>query len=176
MEVLAKYDSFLAQHIAMFVNKGRGNPSYLSLTICEKLISLMGSKVLDKIIDELGSAKFYLVSVDSTPDVTHSDQLPFILPYVFPTEPKERFLRYLPMIGHTGQVIAEMILGFLEKYGIDISNCRGQSYDNASNMSGKYIGVQTIIKQQSQYASFIPSAAHSLILVGKGSVECSPVA
>ena len=68
-----------------------------------------------------------------------------------------------------------MILDFLEKYGIDISNCCGQSYDNASNMSCKYIGVQTIIKQHSQYAACIPCAAHSLNLVGKGSVECSPV-
>ena len=80
MEVLAKYDSFLAQHIAMFVNKGRGNPSYLSSTICEEMISLMGSKVLDnKIIDKLKSAKLYSVFVDSTPDVTHSDQLTFII-------------------------------------------------------------------------------------------------
>ena len=67
MEVLAKYDSFLAQHIVMFVNKGRGNPSYLSSTIWEELISLMGSMVLDKIINELKSAMFYSVSVDSTP-------------------------------------------------------------------------------------------------------------
>ena len=66
-----------------------------------------------------------------------------------------------------------MILGFLDKYRIDISNCSGQSYDNASNMSGKYIGVQTIIKQQSQYAAFISFAAHSLNLVGKSTVECS---
>ena len=79
----------------------------------------MGSKVLDTIIEELKSAKFYSVSVDSTTDVIHSDQLTFIVRYVLPTGPKERFLRFLPMIGHTGQVIAEMILSFLEKYGID---------------------------------------------------------
>ena len=142
IEVLAKYDSFLAQHITMFVNKGSGHTSYLSSTICEELISLMGSKVLDTIIQVLKSAKFYSVSVDSTPDVTHSDQLTLIVRYVLPTGPKERFLSFLPMIGHTGQVIAEMILTFLEEHGIDINNCRGQSYDNASNMVGKYIGVQ----------------------------------
>ena len=94
MGVLAKYDSFLAQHIAMFVNTGRGNPKYLSWTNCGELISLMGIKVLDRIIAELNSAKFYSVSVDSTPDVTHSDQLTFIVRYVLPTWPKERFLRF----------------------------------------------------------------------------------
>ena len=57
---------------------------------------------------------------------------------------------------------------------IPIKNCRGQSYDNATNMSGKYNGVQKIIKDICVYAEFIPYAAHSLNLVGKCSVEsCS---
>ena len=94
MEVLPKYDSFLGQHIAMFVNKGRGNHSSLSSTICEELISLMGIRVLDKIIDEVKSAKFHSVSVDSTPDVTLSENLTFIVRYVLLTGPKERFLRF----------------------------------------------------------------------------------
>ena len=79
------------------------------------------------------------------------------------------------MIGHTGQNIADRILSFLEKHGIDIKNCRGQSYDNASNMSGKYAGVQTVIRQHSPYAAFIPCAAHSLNLVGKSASESCPV-
>ena len=115
LEVLAKYDSFLAQHITRFVNKGRGHISYLSSTICEELISLMGGKVLNTIIQELKSAKFYSLSVDSTPYVTHSDQLTVIVRYVLPTGPEERFLKFLPMIGHTGQMIADMILTFLEE-------------------------------------------------------------
>ena len=137
MEVLVKYDVFLAQHITQCVNRGRGHTSYLSSTICEELISLIGGKVLDTIIQELNSAKFYSLSVDSTPDFTHSDQLTFTVRYVLPTGPEERFLNFLPMIGHTGKEIANMILTFLEENGIDIKNCRGQSYGNASNMSGK---------------------------------------
>jgi len=30
---------------------------------------------------------------------------------------------------------------------IDIKNCRGQAYDNVSNMSGMYNGLQSRIKQ-----------------------------
>ena len=58
IEVIAKYDSFLAQHITMFFNKGSGHTSYLSSSICEELISLMGSKVLDTIIQELNQRIF----------------------------------------------------------------------------------------------------------------------
>ena len=67
----------------------------------------MGSEVLDTIIQELKSAKVIQCLSISTPNVTHSDQLTLIVRYVLPTGPKERFLRFLPMIGHTGQVIAE---------------------------------------------------------------------
>ena len=135
----------------------------------------MGDILLKTIMGELKASKFYSVSVDSTPDVTHSDQLAFIVRYVQPHGPVERFLGFLPTIGHTGQNIADMILSFLEKHGIDIKNCRGQSYDNASNMSGKYAGVQTVIRQHSPYAAFIPCAAHSLNLVGKSASESCPV-
>lgn len=38
--------------------------------------------------------------------------------------------------------MAELILNYFDQIGIDFSKCRGQSYDNAANMSGKYNGVQ----------------------------------
>ena len=105
LEVLARYDAFLAEHIQRFSNEGKGHTSYLSSTTCEELISLMASKVLSIIIEEVKSAKFFSISVDSTTDVTHSDQLTFVVRYVLPTGPEERFLQFLPMIGHKGQEI-----------------------------------------------------------------------
>ena len=38
--------------------------------------------------------------------------------------------------------MAKNLLDLLKDKGIGIVNCRGQSYDNASNMSGKYNGIQ----------------------------------
>ena len=66
------------------------------------------------------------------------------------------------------------LLTFLDQHGIDIKECRGQSYDNASNMSGKYNGMQAIILEKYKFAVFIPCAAHSLNLVGKCVAECCP--
>ena len=59
---------------------------------------------------------------------------------------------------------------------LDIKNCRGQSYDNAANMSGKYNGMQQRIQQISPYAIYIPCAAHSLNLVGRSAVDCCLIA
>ncbi|XP_008186326.1 zinc finger MYM-type protein 1-like [Acyrthosiphon pisum] len=44
-------------------------------------------------------------------------------------------------------------------------NCRGQAYDNGSNMVGKYQGVQTRVTNQNPRAFFTPCASHNLNLV-----------
>ena len=139
LELLSGYDTFLAEHIRKHGNKGRGHTSYLSSTICEEVITIMGGKVIEAIIKELKTAKDYSISVDSTPDITHIDQLTTILRYVLPTGPVERFLTYIPMFGHAGSDITDIFMSFLDENGINIRECRGQSYDNAANMSGKYI-------------------------------------
>ena len=54
---------------------------------------------------------------------------------------------------------------------MDIKNCRGQSYDNASNMSGLYSGVQSRIKTINPLAEYVPCSAHSLNLVGTCAAE-----
>jgi ribosomal protein S6 len=47
--------------------------------ICEEFIELMGSKVLASTVTEIQKAKYFSISVDYTPDVTHINQLTFIL-------------------------------------------------------------------------------------------------
>uniref|UniRef100_H2YK98 HAT C-terminal dimerisation domain-containing protein n=1 Tax=Ciona savignyi TaxID=51511 RepID=H2YK98_CIOSA len=138
--------------------------SYLSSTICEELIELMGQKVLCVIIDEIKTAKYFSISVDSTPDIMHVDQLTVVI----------RYVKFIPIYSHTGSEIARIILHFLEENGINIQNCRGQSYDNASNMSSKYKGVQAIIRERCSVAYYIPCTAHSLNLIGKCAAECCP--
>ena len=102
------------------------------------------------------------------------DQLCFTVRYVLPIGPVERFLSFIPMSGHKGADIAEIIFSFLKKNGIEISDCRGQSYDNASNMSGKYIGTQQIVKERCQYFEYCPCCGHSLNLVDTCTVENCP--
>lgn len=57
-------------------------------------------------------------------------------------EVKERFLELADCNEKTGAAIGELIRYTLaEKYSILISLCRGQGYDNGSNMSGAYNGA-----------------------------------
>lgn len=173
MELIAEFDPFLAQHIERYANKGKGNPSYLSFTICEELISILAGKVIDEIKHQVQRSKYYSVIIDSTPDVTHVDQLSFVIRYIGPEgSPVERFLEFIPNTGHTGEKLTNALLAVLKKYDIPLDLCRGQSYDNASNMSGIYNGVQAKIMELNPLAFFIPCSAHSLNLVGSSAASC----
>jgi hypothetical protein len=52
--------------------------SCLSSTTYEEFINLLGTKVLDQISSEIKEAKYYGISINSTPDVSQTDQLSFI--------------------------------------------------------------------------------------------------
>lgn len=167
LELIAKFDPLLSTHIDKYANKGKGNVSYLSNTICDDLILSMTKTVLENIANETKISKYFSLIVDSTPDVSKVDQLTVAIRYILPDgSPVERFLGFLPSVGHKAK---DMELAILQKFsdlGIDIRNCRGQSYDNAQNMSGIYNGLQARIKKSSCTAEFVPCSAHSLNLVG----------
>ena len=80
-----------------------------------------------------------------------------IIRYVLPSGVVERFVEFIPMFAHTGAEMANMIsVCFLEKNGININGCRGQSYDNTASLSGKYNGVQALILERCSVADYTP--------------------
>ena len=50
LELIAEYDAFLSEHIRKHANKGSGHRHTLSSTVCDEFVSIMGKRVLDKII------------------------------------------------------------------------------------------------------------------------------
>ncbi len=91
----------------------------------------MAKKVKEHIVAEQAPSKYFSVSVDSTPYLTHVDQLTTIIRYVVDGKPVERFLTFHQMISHKTEAIATTLLEYLERETIDFQDCRGQSYDNA---------------------------------------------
>ena len=106
LELLAQYDDFLKQHIQNHANLGSGHTNYLSSTICEELVQLMGKSVLD--------------------------QLTLVFRFMENTTPVERFVTSMPNQGHKAEDMFDGLMQVLDTHGIDIQHCRGQSYDNAS--------------------------------------------
>lgn len=59
LELLAEYDNFLKQHIENHANRGNGHRNYLSSTICEELIEVMGNNVFNEIISRIKLSKCF---------------------------------------------------------------------------------------------------------------------
>ena len=111
----------MAQHITEHANRGAGHTSYLSKTIYEELIILIAKKTLLAIVEDIKSAGFFSVSVDSTPDISHVDQLTIVFRYVLPSGPLERFLAFINISSHTDEALANYLLDFMNGNGLDIS-------------------------------------------------------
>ena len=56
----------------------------LSKTICEEFIQLMAKKVKESIMADLKKSGYFNFFVDSTPDISHPEQLSLIIRYLFP--------------------------------------------------------------------------------------------
>ena len=156
MELIGKFDSFLADHIARFGNQRSGYPSYLSHATIEEIVSILGNELRENIVVSIKESKYYSIIVDSIPV----------------GKPVERFVGFTPIKSHKSEPLTSDILEALKALTLDIDLCRGQSYDNASNMSGKYTRVQARIKEVNRCAPYVPRASHSLNPVGNVAVEC----
>ncbi|XP_043288811.1 52 kDa repressor of the inhibitor of the protein kinase-like [Venturia canescens] len=181
VKLMAKYDPVLKEHWLKLRESAGGVkrvPSYLSKTIQNEFIALLGDHVKKKIVDDIKKSKYFGIIFDSTPDNSHTDQMSEIIRYVHiegdVVEVRESFLGFFSFSGKTAADISESILKQLEKDGLNIENCRAQGYDNAASMAGIHGGVQQKIKDINPKALFTPCANHSLNLCGVHSFGSVP--
>ncbi|XP_065664397.1 uncharacterized protein LOC136086059 [Hydra vulgaris] len=172
IKLISEIDPFLCEHLTKCQSKKR-NISYLSNTVYEDLIKKMGKRVQKEIAAQINNSdtKYFSIIIDSTPDLSHVDQLAVIVRYVYNGQPYERLLTFIPNINHTAQSLFNTIKKFLTDISLPKENIRGQSYDNAANMSPKYSGLQARLKEINKNADFVPCAVHSLNLVGVEAVS-----
>ncbi|XP_050528028.1 uncharacterized protein LOC126898124 [Daktulosphaira vitifoliae] len=165
-------DPFINEHIKNYANKGSDSTSYLSKIIYEEVIELMAKKVRETIIVEVKKAKYYCIIVDYTPDISHVDQIDFILRYVLPNGvAAERFVKLLDNVGYKGTDMYNAVKETLESLQININDLRGQSYDNVANISDNYKMLQALIKKDNPLAQFTPCAGHGLNTVDTHAAE-----
>lgn len=185
LELLGKYDEVTKCHLHKVKqlqsdNKGRGHSHYLSWLSQNEFISLCGNHVLKHILNEREKAIYYSIIVDATPDLSHQEQNVFIIRYILQNqdtneyEIQERFVEFLNFNNKSGEEIAMRIAEILKIHKIPLQDCRGQGYDNGSNMSGKVKGVKSRILKENYLALFSPCGTHSLNLIGVNAAKQNP--
>ena len=79
LKLFANYSTVINEHIFGTQLSKKDMTTYLSPTIQNELIELLGKKVKDLILEEIKTAKYFSILLDSTPDVSHIDQMTFIV-------------------------------------------------------------------------------------------------
>ncbi|GBP69990.1 52 kDa repressor of the inhibitor of the protein kinase [Eumeta japonica] len=110
-----------------------------------------------------------ILLLDCTRDCNRVEQMSVILRFCDTSTGTivEHFMGFLAVTKTTGEYLANAILEHLEKYDLNIQDCRGQGYDNGANMVGVNTGVKTRILNINPRAFFTPCGCHSwnLLLV-----------
>ena len=65
----------------------------------------------------------------------------------------------------------KLITNFIQQMGLDIKNCRGQRYEGAAVISGKYSGLHKKIQDVATHAYYVHCASHNLNLVLKDAMK-----
>lgn len=126
--------------------------------------------IKDTIQKELQEAKFFIVSLDTTFDVSRKEQLSVILRYINKNDTEctvnERLVAVRETAITTGHRIFTMLEGLFNEMNIDWKNhLVGQSNDGAASMRGAYNGLQAIIKEHNPCAMYVWCYAHRLSLI-----------
>ena len=92
--------------------------------------------------------------------------MPIVLRFVDKTgHIREEFLKFIDLQkGTSGETIATAIKSELTSLGLDLGKCRGQAYDGAGNMSGKYLGASSLIQAKFPKALHVHCASNRLNL------------
>ena len=137
----------------------------MSKPIQNEMISIIGSAIQDNIIEEIHTAKFFTILSDEVTDCANLEQVSIVIRFVDSEKCiREEFPGFITVECITGQALATALLSWLKRHNIDISFCRGQGYDGASNMSSSTVSVQALIREVSPLAFYTHCHSHQLNL------------
>ena len=128
-----------------------------------QVISCCADVINQQIIAEIKQSKFYAILADEVTDCANKEQMPFVIRYVDKDcNIQERFLTYILCdTGITGLALQKKIVSYLtDELKLDLMDCRGQCYDGAGNMAGKYSGLSTRILAMNDLALYTHCASH----------------
>ncbi|KAL5553288.1 hypothetical protein UlMin_040689 [Ulmus minor] len=142
-------------------------PKNLRLTspkIQKDIVNACAVETINVIIRDMRDAVFSIL-VDESRDVSIKEQMVVMFRYVNKKGYViESFIGIEHVANTTAVSLKTAIDKLFSKHGLSRSRLRGQGYDGASNMSGEFNGLKTIIMKENECAFFVHCFAHQLQL------------
>nr|XP_023900971.1 zinc finger MYM-type protein 1-like [Quercus suber] len=160
LDLMVSYNNNIVEIMA----KAPKNATYTSPHIQKEILHVISTKVKKAIREEIGDAKFCIL-VDEARDESIKEQMVVVLRYVDTNGfVRERFYRIIHVVDIAVVTLKKEIYDLFSNCCLDIQNIWGQRYDGASNMRGKWNGLQALILNDCSYAYYIHCFAHRLQL------------
>ncbi|CAB4028662.1 zinc finger MYM-type 1-like, partial [Paramuricea clavata] len=149
--------------------------NYLSSRSQNEFLTLLAGNVSDRVVAQINEATMFSVIADTTPDVSHVDQLSVVARYVDKDGiPQERLVDIRELHYKTGEGHAQEIIFSLNAKSVDTNGIVFQSYDYTSSMSGVFKGCQAKMKEHlEREVPYFPCLAHRFNTTVEHSCEAS---
>ena len=144
---------------------GKKTNKYTSAAIQNECLEAMALHILRQICRDVAINGFYTIMADECTDASNKEQFTICLRWV-----DENLVDHEDVLGlyNVGTIEAESlikaIIDVVCRAGLSLSQCRGQCYDGASNMSGSKRGVAVQIQAKESRAVLTHCYGHALNL------------
>lgn len=168
----AKYNTSLQK----WIDSHPGNVSWMSHDIQNELIHLLSTEVITRIANEC-KGRFFSIMCDEVSDRSNNELLSLVVRYTLDSGKVNEALIALVKVDSTaGADLCDVIVRCLNGLQFDLNMLIAQCYDGASNMSGRYSGVQARLKSLClREPLFVHCWTHVLNLVIQDVVKSVPL-
>ena len=142
--LLGKKDKNIMNHL-----DGKVGHKYNHHDVQNEFLNIMAAQVLREKLATIRDRKFFSIMADEGTDISNLEQLSFCARTVNDDlNVDEDFLGFYEIDNIKSETVVKAIKDILMRCSLSLDDCRGQTYDGASNMIGKHSGVSTKISEE----------------------------
>ena len=128
----------------------------------------MANHVLREILCEIREASFFSLIADESSDISHCEQMCISLRWVDDNLViHEAPLEFIYVPKTDSATFLACIKDCLVRFALPLSQCKGQAYDGASNMSGHCHGVAATLQREQPTSLYVHCLAHCTKQLGE---------
>ncbi|KAJ9539257.1 hypothetical protein OSB04_031990 [Centaurea solstitialis] len=155
----------LVGKINVILQNALKNNQMTSPIIQKDIVTCFTKEVLKSIMGKLGNDVFALL-VDESRDVSRKEQMVVVLRFVDKNGVvQERFIGVVHVMDTSALNLKATLDALFAKHGLSFTKVRGQGYDGASNMSGRFNKLKALILSDNESAFYVHCFAHLQLVV-----------
>ena len=149
---------------------------YTSHEVQNECLRVMPLQITRQLSKDIGNSQCYTIMADECTDISNQEQFTICLRWVDnDLIDHEDFIGLYKVSNIGAGTLADAIKDTLIRMNLDISRCRGQCYDGASNMSGGRSGVASRLMVEEKRAVYTHCYGHALNLAVGSTMKQSDI-